>query len=88
MVVLTSFQKGVFKMEQNRLSIEEMFAKYPDQWLFIIDCEHDEVTQLVSGVVAVHSQSRDVINDFSSKYKGGAAIRWSGKLPEGVGYLL
>ena len=76
------------KMEQNRLSIEEMFAKYPDQWLFIVDCDHDETTQLVSGVVAVHSPFRDVINDFSSKYKGGAAIRWSGKLPEGVGYLL
>ena len=75
-------------MEQNRLSIEEMFIKYPDQWLFIIDCEHDEATQLVSGVVAVHSSSRDVIDNFSSKYKGGEAIRWSGKLPEGVGYLL
>lgn len=75
-------------MEQNRLYIEEMFAKYPDQWLFIVDCEHDEATQLVSGVVAVHSPSRDVIDNFSSKYKGGAAIRWSGKLPEGVGYLL
>ena len=75
-------------MEQNRLSIEDMFAKYPDQWLFIVDCEHDEATQLVSGVVAVHSPSRDAIDNFSSKYKGGAAIRWSGKLPEGVGYLL
>lgn len=75
-------------MEQNRLSIEEMFTKYPDQWLFIVDCEHDESTQLVSGIVAVHSPSRDVIDDFSSKYKGGAAIRWSGDLPEGIGYLL
>lgn len=75
-------------MEQNRLSIEEMFAKYPNQWLFIVDCEHDESTQLVSGVVVVHSTSRDIIDDFSAKYKGGAAIRWSGKLPEGVGYLL
>lgn len=75
-------------MKQDRLSIEEMFTKYPDQWLFIVDCEHDEATQLVSGVVAVHSPSRDVVDNFSSKYKGGAAIRWSGKLPEGVGYLL
>lgn len=75
-------------MEQNRLSIEEMFAKYPDQWLFIVDCEHDDATQLVSGVVAVHSPSRDVINDFSAKYKGGAAIRWSGKFPKGRLYLL
>ena len=75
-------------MEQNRLSVEDMFAKYPDQWLFIVDCKHDEATQLVSGIVAVHSPSRDVIDDFSSKYKGGAAIRWSGDLPEGIGYLL
>lgn len=88
MVVLTDFQNGVLKMEQNRLSIEKMFTRYPDQWLFIVDCEHDEATQLISGVVAIHSPSRDVIDDFSSKYKGGAAIRWSGKLPEGVGYLL
>ena len=47
-------------MEQNRLSLEDMFTKYPDQWLFIVDCEHDESTQLVSGIVAAHSPSRDV----------------------------
>ena len=79
---------GALGMKQNRLSIEDIFAKYPDQWLFIVDCEHDESAQLLSGVVAVHSPSRDVIDDFSARYKGGAAIRWSGKLPEGVGYLL
>ena len=75
-------------MKPERLTLNEMMQKYPDQWLFIVDCEHSESTELISGIVAVHSPSRDVINKASAEYKGGAAIRYTGKPPEGRLYLL
>ena len=42
-------------MEQ-KMTWEEMKQKYPDEWLLIIDCEHDQRGQLLSGVVARHSK--------------------------------
>ena len=75
-------------MKPERLTLNEMMQKYPDQWLFIVDCEHSESTELISGIVAVHSPWRDVINEASAEYKGGAAIRYTGKPPEGRLYLL
>ena len=75
-------------MKHERLTLDEMKQKYPDQWLFIVDCEHSASTELLSGIVAVHSPSRDVINKASAEYKGGAAIRYTGKPPEGRLYLL
>ncbi len=75
-------------MEQKRLTIDEMVQQYPDQWLFIVDCEHSASTELISGIVAVHSSSREDIKKVSAEYKGGAAIRYTGKPPEGRLYLL
>ena len=75
-------------MSNERLTLEEMEQKYPDEWLFIIDCEISENTELLSGVVAAHSQSRADIYDASGSYKGGAAIHWTGELPKGMRYLL
>ena len=75
-------------MTTERLTLEEMEQKYPDEWLFIVDCEYSENTELLSGVVAVHSPSRVDVYDASSRYKGSAAIHCTSKLPEGMGYLL
>ena len=75
-------------MANERLTLTEMEQKYPNEWLFIIDCEISENTELLSGVVAAHSDSRDAIHDVSGRYKGGAAIHYTGQLPEGMAYLL
>ena len=75
-------------MKQERLSIEEMVLKYPNQWLFITDCEISENTELLSGVVSVHSPSKDKVNKASAVYEGDAAIRYTGKMPEGMVFLL
>ena len=74
-------------MTNERLTLEEMEAKYPDEWLFIIDCDISENTELLSGVVAVHSKSEDDIHEASRCYKGGAAIHYTGGLRDDVGYL-
>lgn len=75
-------------MSDERLTLEEMEQKYPDEWLFIIDCEISENTELLSGVVAAHSKSRADIYEASGHYKGGAAIYYTGGLPKGMRYLL
>ena len=75
-------------MKQKHLTVDEMVQHYPDQWLFIIDCEHSTSTELISGIVAVHSRSHDVIKKASAEYDGGAAIRYTGKPLEGTLYLL
>ena len=75
-------------MSNERLTLEEMEQKYPDEWLFIVDCEHSENTELLSGVVAAHSESRDDIYEVSGQYNGSAAIHFTGKLPKGFEYLL
>ena len=75
-------------MSNKRLTLEEMEREYPDEWLFIIDCEFSENTELLSGVVVVHSESRADIYEASGHYKGGAAIYYTGKLPKGMRYML
>ena len=75
-------------MANERLTLEEMEQKYPDEWLFIVDCKYSENTELLSGCVLVHSPSRADVYEASSRYKGSAAIHCTSKLPEGMGYLL
>lgn len=74
-------------MTNERLTLKEMEEKYPDEWLFIVDCEHSENTELLSGVVAVHSRSETDIHEASMRYKGSAAIRYTGEIRKDVGYL-
>lgn len=75
-------------MMNERLTPEQMEQKYPDEWLFIVDCEHSEDTELLSGRVLVHNKSREDIYDASSRYKGSAAIRYIGGMRKDVVYIL
>ena len=66
-------------MVGERMTVEEMSKKYPNEWLFIIDPEtRENTTSLVSGIIQVHSKSRDDVSEASGKFKGDAAIRWTG----------
>ena len=48
------------------MTVEEMSKKYPHEWLFIIDPEtRENTTHLVSGIVQVHSKSRDDVSEAS-----------------------
>ena len=75
-------------MTNERLTLEEMAQHFPDEWLFIVDCEFNENTELLSGIVAVHSESCGDIHDASMRYEGGAAIHYTGRMPEGMEYIL
>lgn len=74
-------------MSNERLTLDEMEQRYPDEWLFIVDCEHSENTELLSGRVLVHSKSETDIHEASMQYKGSAAIRYTGGMRKDVGYL-
>ena len=66
-------------MSGERMTVEEMSKKYPNEWLFIIEPKtRKNTTHLVSGIVQVHSKSRDDVFEASRKFKGDAAIRFTG----------
>ena len=61
------------------MTVEELSKKYPNEWLFIIAPKtHENTTHLVSGIVQVHSKSRDAVSEAPRKFKGDAAIRFTG----------
>ena len=62
-----------------RMTVEEMSKKYPNEWLFIIQPKtRKNTTHLMSGIVQVHSKSRDDVYEASRKFKGDAAIKFTG----------
>ena len=66
-------------MSGEKMTVEEMSKKYPNEWLFIIEPNtRKNTTHLVSGIVQVHSKSRDDVYEASRKFKCDAAIRWTG----------
>ena len=66
-------------MSGEKMTVEEMSKKYPNEWLFIIEPKtRENTTHLVSGIVQVHSKSRDDVYEASRKFKGDAAIRFTG----------
>lgn len=72
-------------MSGERMTVEEMSKKYPNEWLFIIEpITRENTTNLVSGIVKIHSKSRDDVYDASKKFKGDAAIRYTGDSPSQV----
>lgn len=67
-----------------RLTLNEMIEKYPDQWLFIVDPEiNSETSELISGIVTARSDLRDDIYSELRTLRGGAVIRYTGEIPEG-----
>lgn len=61
------------------MAVEEMSKKYPNEWLFIIAPKtRKNTTHLVSGIVRVHSKLCDDVYEESRKFKGDAAIRFTG----------
>lgn len=67
---------------------EEMTEKYPNQGLFIIDCEISENAELLSGIVVAHSESRNDIYEVSRHYNGTATIHFTGRMQAALKYQL
>ena len=72
---------------QERLSIEEIYDKYPDKWIFISECQINAATELVSGIVLYVGDLREEAYEMSATYEGIGAVRYSGELPEDAIYI-
>ena len=75
------------KIEKERMTIDQMYEKFPDQWLFVVDPEISENTELLSGVVDLVTDSREEIMKASDIYDGDAAIWYTGDIPEGIVFI-
>ncbi len=75
-------------MTNERLTIEEIEARFPDAWLLIVECEFDENIEVLAGRVVAHSKSSAEIEDALKHYNGHLAIYSTRKMPEDMGYLL
>ncbi|MBI4530448.1 MAG: hypothetical protein HY709_02900 [Candidatus Latescibacteria bacterium] len=71
-----------------RLTFDEMKRRYPDEWLLIEDCEFNDVTQLISGVVIAHHPQRSVIHKQQLTMDGALAVVYSGEIGKDKIYML
>ncbi len=72
-----------------RLTLEEMYEQYPEQWLLIAGPELDEELNIISGEVVLASEDRDDIYDNLHLRNGKSfAIEYTGGLPEDIGLML
>ena len=69
-------------------TIDEMMETYRGQWAIIVDCEDDEYGRLVRGRVVAHSRDRDDIYRGMANHPEGGAIRYLGKVPADINYML
>ncbi len=76
------------KNEKERMTIDQMYEKFPNQWLFVVEPEISENTELLSGVVDLVTDSREEIMKASAIYDGDAAIRYTGDIPEGIVFIV
>ncbi len=57
---------------------EEMKNQFPDEWLFIVDCERDQWGQLISGIVIRHSKNDQEVFQLPAPKQSGA-FRYTGE---------
>jgi hypothetical protein len=63
------------------LTIEEIYAKYPDEWVLIDRPEIDEYQRVRRGQVVFHSPDRDAVyaKSLELPVPRSAAVRFTGK---------
>jgi hypothetical protein len=78
-------------IEDKVLRIEEIKKKYDSEWVLIADPETDEHFSVLGGKVIHHHPDRAVFDQDVLKlnpHPTDFAVLYTGKLPEGVSYLL
>lgn len=71
------------------LTLEEIYSRYPDEWLLIAYTELDENLNVIRGKVIAHSPDRDLLyNQLSSTKDISVAIEYTGPIPENLAIIL
>jgi len=64
-----------------KLTWDEMKNRYPDEFVAIVDPEHDEQDQFLAGVVVGHGKSKtEMLEHLKALNPKHAACRWTGKV--------
>lgn len=71
------------------LTVAEIEARYPDEWVFLSDHELDANWEIIRGRVLAHSKNRDEVDQKAMELRPThSAFLFTGGLPEGVAFLL
>jgi hypothetical protein len=72
-----------------QLTIEEMYAKYPDEWLLVENPQMSEKKKVISGTVTFHSKSRDETYRHAAQTKPAfSTMVFTGKMPKKMAFAL
>ena len=76
-------------MNDEFLTQKEIEARYPSEWVFVVDVETDDHLNIVRGRVACHSKDRDEMYRQAIEMKPRRfAVRYTGKRPKGLHFVL
>jgi hypothetical protein len=71
------------------LTIEEIEARFPSEWVLIGDPQTDESQHLLAGTVLFHSPERDEVDQKLLELRPPRfAFRYLGELPEDLALVL
>ncbi len=69
------------KVRQAVQTVEEMFAQYPDEWIFFEVVEENEYEWPSKGILLVHHSERDAFDKMVMQYNvQRGAIRYTGSI--------
>ena len=72
-------------------TMEQIQKDYDGQWVYMINCKHNDRGSVIGGIVALHSDSMNKVLRGMAAYDKDADsvyVRYIGDLPEGVAILL
>lgn len=71
------------------LKIDEIEARFPDEWILVIDPETGPDLKVRSGVVAAHSKDRDEVYQTAKSLKPKRSAVWfNGQPPADAVFVL
>jgi hypothetical protein len=76
-------------MSEEILTLAEINARYPDEWVLVVDPEVDEHLNVLRGQVAFHSRDRDEVDRKALQLRPkSSAFIFTGRTPEGMVFAL
>ena len=77
-------------------SLEQIEQEYYGQWVYIVNCKHNELGSVIGGVVLLHGDNMNSVIRNMRKFddsdspvkKNSVYIRYMGKIPEEVALLI
>ena len=72
-------------------TLEQIENEYDGNWVFIVNCETNELNYVIGGEVAFHSKSMNEVLRNMKKYDpagNSIYVRYFGRVPDKVGVVL